>query len=51
MPVENETVEWDCQNYVLEILDVLEDEFILESDNEEYHEATEILRGKRGAVV
>ncbi|OAX78315.1 hypothetical protein ACJ72_07381 [Emergomyces africanus] len=33
-PVDNNTVEWDCQEYVLDILEKLEDEFILEEDDE-----------------
>lgn len=34
--VDNETVEWDCQEYVLDILQKLEDEFDVE----------EAIRGK-----
>ena len=49
--VDNETVEWDCQDYVLEILDKLEDDFVLEEDDEDYREARSILKGKRGAIV
>ncbi|PGH31121.1 hypothetical protein GX50_06098 [[Emmonsia] crescens] len=50
-PVDNDTVEWDCQKYVLDILDELEDEFILEEDDEEYREAREELKEKRGAIL
>ncbi|KAJ6144364.1 hypothetical protein N7470_008259 [Penicillium chermesinum] len=39
IPVDNETVEWDCQNYVLDILDKLEEDFILKEDDEDYREA------------
>jgi hypothetical protein len=46
--VDNETVEWDCQDYVLEILDKLVDDFILDEDDEDYREARMILREKRG---
>lgn len=49
--VDNETVEWDCQDYVLDILDNLEDEFILDRDDEDYRDAREILREKRGAIL
>ncbi|KAJ5968149.1 hypothetical protein N7501_004397 [Penicillium viridicatum] len=28
VPMDNETVEWDCQDYVLEILDKLQEDFI-----------------------
>ncbi|KKK24673.1 hypothetical protein P175DRAFT_0498461 [Aspergillus ochraceoroseus IBT 24754] len=48
VPVDNETVEWDCQDYVLEILDKLEDEFILEEYDEDYREARRVLREKKG---
>ncbi|KAI3097502.1 hypothetical protein CBS147333_9312 [Penicillium roqueforti] len=51
IPVDNETVEWDCQDYVLEILDRLEDEFVLEEDDEDYREARSVLKEKRGAIV
>ncbi|KAJ5795583.1 uncharacterized protein N7518_004123 [Penicillium psychrosexuale] len=51
IPVDNETVEWDCQDYVLEILDKLEDEFILEEDDEDYREARSVLKEKRGPIV
>lgn len=51
VPVDNETVEWDCQEYVLDLLDKLEDEFILEKDDEDYRDARETLMEKRGAIV
>lgn len=51
VPVDNETVEWDCQDYVLDILDNLEEEFILDCDDEDYRAAREILREKRGAIL
>ncbi|KAE8386928.1 hypothetical protein BDV23DRAFT_175057 [Aspergillus alliaceus] len=49
--VDNETLEWDCQDYVLEVLDKLEEEFILESDDEDYQAAREELKGRRGAIL
>lgn len=49
--VDNDTIEWDCQDHVLEVLDALEDEFILESDDEEYVEARKELKMKRGAIL
>ncbi|KGO69517.1 hypothetical protein PITC_014070 [Penicillium italicum] len=49
--VDNETLEWDCQDYVLEILDKLEDDYVLEGDDEDYREARSVLKGKRGAIV
>ncbi|KXG52958.1 uncharacterized protein PGRI_000080 [Penicillium griseofulvum] len=45
------TVEWDCQDYVLEILDKLEDEFVLEEDDEDYREARRVLKEKKGAII
>lgn len=49
--VDNETLEWDCQDYVLEMLDHLENDFVLESDDEDYQEARKILKRKRGAMI
>lgn len=49
--VDNETVEWDCQDYVLEILDNLVDNFVLNEDDEEYVEARGILKEKRAAIL
>ena len=51
VPVDNETVEWDCQEYVLDMLDRLEDEFVLDRDDEDYQDARETLRDRRGAMV
>lgn len=34
--VDNDTVEWDCQNYVLDLLDILEEHFIMDPEGEEY---------------
>ncbi|KMP10246.1 hypothetical protein CIRG_09927 [Coccidioides immitis RMSCC 2394] len=48
--VYNDTVEWDCQEYVLDILDSLEAEFIVEEDDEDYREARKELKEKRGAM-
>lgn len=41
--VDNETVEWDCQEYVLDMLDALEEEFVLDRDDENYQWAREFL--------
>ncbi|KAJ5689001.1 hypothetical protein N7462_003393 [Penicillium macrosclerotiorum] len=49
--VDNETVEWDCQDYVLDILDRLVDEFILNEWDEDYREARHILKWKRGPII
>lgn len=37
--VDNETFEWDCQEYVLD------------EDDEDYRDAREILKDKRGAIL
>lgn len=47
--LDNETVEWDCQDYVLEVLKKLEDEFVLDGEDEEYCEARKDLKKKRGS--
>ncbi|KKK21112.1 hypothetical protein ARAM_007617 [Aspergillus rambellii] len=49
--VNNETIKWDCQDYVLELLDKLEDEFILDRDDEDYREARKDLKEKRGPIL
>ncbi|CAI7597161.1 unnamed protein product [Penicillium viridicatum] len=51
VPVDNETVEWDCQDYVLEILDKLQEDFILDKDDEDYIDVREILTEERGGIV
>ncbi|KAL1859110.1 hypothetical protein Plec18170_002225 [Paecilomyces lecythidis] len=49
-PVDNETVEWDCQDFVLEFLDKLEEEYVLDTNDEEYREARQELKRRRGAI-
>lgn len=49
--VDNENVEWDCQEYVLDILERLQDGFYLDPDDEEYRDAKTELKGKRGAIL
>ncbi|KAL4860536.1 hypothetical protein BDV12DRAFT_204937 [Aspergillus spectabilis] len=51
VPVDNETSEWDCQDYVLEILDRLEEDYVLEEDDEDYQAARKELKSKRGAII
>lgn len=51
VPVDNETVEWDCQEFVLDVLGYLEELFSLDCDDEDYRDAREILRNKRVAIV
>ena len=47
--VDNETLEWDCQEYVLDVLETLEKECIVDDDDEDYKESKEELTEKRGA--
>lgn len=49
--VDNETIEWDCQDYVLEILDALEVECIVDEEDEDYQYAKEGLKQQRGPVA
>lgn len=44
-------MEWDCQDYVLEILDELKDELILDEDDEDYLAARTILKEKSVPIV
>ncbi|BCS25490.1 uncharacterized protein APUU_50201S [Aspergillus puulaauensis] len=49
--VDNETLEWDCQEYVLEILEACEVEAVLEEEDPDYAEVKEILRRRRGPTL
>ncbi|KAA8650312.1 uncharacterized protein ATNIH1004_002996 [Aspergillus tanneri] len=49
--VDNKTLEWDCPEYTLEILDGYEKEAVLDEADEEYKEAKEILKRKRGPLT
>jgi hypothetical protein len=49
--VDNETLEWDCQEYVLEILEACEREAVLEEEDPDYAEVKEILLQKRGPML
>lgn len=46
--VDNGTVEWDCQDYVLEILDNLEEECIMDGDDSVFQKQKRKLKNKRG---
>ncbi|KAL3251132.1 hypothetical protein ABHI18_010808 [Aspergillus niger] len=48
--VNNETVGWGRQDYVLEMLDKLEDKFVLDGDDEDYHDARNNLGFWRNRV-
>ncbi|PYI00588.1 hypothetical protein BO78DRAFT_39566 [Aspergillus sclerotiicarbonarius CBS 121057] len=49
--VDNETLEWDCQDYVLDILEGCEEEAVLDEEDADYAEAMEILRSRRGPIL
>ena len=49
--IDNETVEWDCQEYVLDMLETLEEECVVDDDDETYKDAKKELKEKRGAIV
>lgn len=49
--VDNETLEWDCQEYVLDILEACEQEAVLDEDDVYYMEAKEALKRKRGPMI
>jgi hypothetical protein len=44
--VDNETVEWNCQDYVLEALEKLAEECLLDEEDEQYQKAIRIAKRK-----
>ncbi|KAI9655413.1 MAG: hypothetical protein M1829_000649 [Trizodia sp. TS-e1964] len=44
--VDNETLDWNCQDYVLESLDKLSEECILDEDDEDYVEGVKKAKEK-----
>ena len=49
-PVDNDTLEWDCQDYVIEILEKLADEFIIEEESRSFKRAMRMLKDRRGPL-
>lgn len=49
--VRNDDAEWSCQDYVLEVLDMLEDEWWLDNDDQQYLEVRRKLRGMCGPIA
>ena len=49
--VKNSVVHWNCQDYVLEILDKLAEECIVDEDEEEYKNARKYLKNIYGAMI
>ncbi|KAF5856677.1 hypothetical protein ETB97_007034 [Aspergillus alliaceus] len=43
--VDNETLEWDCQEYVLELLEACEEDAVLDRDDEHYVEVLSFIAG------
>jgi hypothetical protein len=50
VPVDNETTEWNCQDYVIEIMDKLELEYFLDVEDEDYREAKAEVKEKFGPM-
>ena len=49
--IDNETVEWDCQEYVFDMLETLEEECVVDDEDEIYKDAKKELKKKRGAIL
>ncbi|KAE8147335.1 hypothetical protein BDV25DRAFT_160572 [Aspergillus avenaceus] len=49
--VDNETLEWDCQEYVLEILEELEEAAVLDERDRDYESVKEDLKARRGPML
>jgi hypothetical protein len=49
--VDNETLEWDCQEYVLEILEACEQEAVLDEEDAGYVEIMEYLKEIQGPLL
>lgn len=44
--IDNETTEWNCQDYVLEALDMLYDECVIDEDDKNYKKGTKKAKEK-----
>ncbi|EEQ28166.1 hypothetical protein McanMca71_005865 [Microsporum canis] len=49
MPVRNENPDYSCQDFVLELLEGLEDEGIINAENNDYQMNMNVLKAKREA--
>ena len=47
----NSVVHWNCQDYVLEILDKLAEECVVDEDEEEYNNARNKLKNNYDAMI
>jgi hypothetical protein len=48
--VDNDTSEWDCQDFVMELLEALEEEGVLDPDDEDYKANKELLKEYYGPL-
>ena len=48
--VDNETVEWDCQDYAIEALEKLAEECVIDEEISTFKRAMRALKDRRGAV-
>lgn len=48
--VDNTTVEWDCQEYIMDIIEQLTEDLVLDED-EDYERALRVLKKMRGPTV
>lgn len=49
--IDNETVEWDCQEYVLDMLSTLAEECVIDEDEKAYKKAIAELKKRRGPIM
>jgi len=50
VPVRNEIAGWNCQDFVLDLLDALEDDGVIDAGNEAYVKRKENLRGRQDGL-
>lgn len=50
VPIRNDQPDWTCQDYVLDVLEMLEEEWWLDVDDNDYMDVKEKLKGMRGPV-
>ena len=51
VPIDNSNSSWDCQEYVLDVLDKLEDECIVDGDGVGYRRAKQSVKNRRGGSI
>ena len=50
VPIRNDLPGWTCQDYVLEVLDMLEEEWWLDANNQEYLDVKKKLKAMKGPI-